>query len=74
MYNTERRRVRAGGLGDAGKVACGVFGFDGDGERTKKGGCFSESDCTVREGGGVYPANRAQEWKASYPQQQQKQQ
>lgn len=66
----ERERARAEER--PGKVACGGFGFDGDGER-KKGGSFSESDCTVR-GGGVYPANRAQEWKANYSLQRQKQQ
>ncbi len=61
-----------GAEGRQGKVACGGLGFDGDGKR-KKGGSFSESDCTVR-GGGVYPANRAHEGKANYSLQLQKQQ
>lgn len=65
-------RERAGAEERQGKVPCGGFGFDGDGKR-KKGGSFSESDCTVRGGGG-YPANRAHEGKANYSLQLQKQQ
>lgn len=58
--------------GGRGKWHVEGWGFDGDGKR-KKGGSFSESDCTVR-GGGVYPANRAHEGKANYSLQLQKQQ
>ena len=43
------------GWREAGRVVCGGSGFDGGGKR--KSGSLSESDCTERRGGGVYPAN-----------------